>query len=91
MGMFLMLGAMFLIMWLFFIRPQQKKAKEAQKFRDQLAKGDRVVTIGGLHGKILDISEKTVLLQCESSKLRVDKSAVSADNSPSEQEVAAKS
>jgi preprotein translocase subunit YajC len=74
MGMFLMLGAMFLIMWLFFIRPQQKKAKEAQKFRDQLAKGDRVVTIGGLHGKIL-----------------VDKSAVSADNSPSEQEVAAKS
>ncbi|MCB0761682.1 MAG: preprotein translocase subunit YajC [Flavobacteriales bacterium] len=84
------IGLMFVVMYFFFIRPQQKKAKEAQKFREALTKGARVVTIGGIHGKILDIDDKTVLLQCDSGKLRVEKSAVSATSSVEEQEIAAK-
>ncbi len=88
---FIFIGLMFVVMWLFFIRPQQKKAKEAQKFRENLDKGSRVVTIGGIHGKILDIDDKTVLLQCDSGKIRVEKSAVSATSSVDEQEIATKS
>lgn len=54
--------ALILIFWLFFIRPQSKKAKEQQKFRDELKKGDKVVTIGGFHGKITEVKENTVMV-----------------------------
>ncbi len=68
---------MMLIMWLFMIRPQQKKNKEAQKFRDSLEKGTKVITIGGLHGKICDIQDDTVCLETEDgSKIRVEKNAI---------------
>ena len=50
------------VFWLFFIRPQSKKAKEQQKFRDELKKGDNVVTIGGFHGKITEVKENTVFV-----------------------------
>ena len=50
------------VFWLFFIRPQSKKAKEQQKFRDELKKGDKVVTIGGFHGKITEVKENTVMV-----------------------------
>ena len=53
---------LFVAFWLFFIRPQSKKAKEAQKFRDELKKGDKVVTIGGFHGKITEVKENTVMV-----------------------------
>ena len=43
------------VFWLFFIRPQSKKAKEEQKFREGLQKGDKVVTIGGFHGKVTEV------------------------------------
>lgn len=46
----------------FFILPQRKKAKETQKFRDELKKGDKVVTIGGFHGKITEVKENTVMV-----------------------------
>ena len=50
------------VFWLFFIRPQSKKAKEQQKFRDELKKGDKVVTIGGFHGKITEVKDNTVMV-----------------------------
>ena len=50
------------VFWLFFIRPQSKRAKEEQKFRDGLQKGDKVVTIGGFHGKITEVKETTVMI-----------------------------
>ena len=50
------------VFWLFFIRPQSKKAKEQQKFRDELKKGDKVFTIGGFHGKITEVKEHTVMV-----------------------------
>ena len=50
------------VFWLFIIRPQSKRAKEQQKFRDELKKGDKVVTIGGFHGKITEVKESTVMV-----------------------------
>ena len=50
------------VFWLFFIRPQSKKAKEEQEFRQALKKGDKVVTIGGFHGKITEVKENTVMV-----------------------------
>ena len=51
-----------IVFWLFIIRPQSKRAKEQQKFRDELKKGDKVVTIGGFHGKITEVKESTVMV-----------------------------
>lgn len=72
----LMLGLMVLIFYFFMIRPQMKKQKELKNFRENLKAGDKVVTIGGIHGKILEVSDTTVLLQAEGTKLRFDKSAI---------------
>jgi preprotein translocase subunit YajC len=58
------------------IRPQMKKQKELKKFRENLNVGDKVVTIGGIHGKILEVNESTVLVNSEGSKIRFDKSAI---------------
>jgi preprotein translocase subunit YajC len=66
------------VFYFFMIRPQMKKQKELKKFRESLQQGDKVVTIGGIHGKILEVSDTNVLLSCEGgAKLRVEKSAVS--------------
>lgn len=66
------------VFYFFMIRPQMKKQKELKKFREGLKAGDKVVTIGGIHGKILEISDGTVLIQSEGTKLRLEKSAVSS-------------
>lgn len=62
------------------IRPQQKKQKELIKFRSNLQKGDKVVTIGGVYGVISEVKEKYVLVEVDSNvKLRIDKSAIVKD------------
>ena len=76
-GTLIMLGGMFIIMYFFFIRPQQKKQKEAQKFREAIQKGDKVVTIGGIHGKVVEVAHSTLVISVEQGKLRISKSAVS--------------
>lgn len=68
------------VMYFFMLRPQMKKQKELKKFRENLAVGDKVVTIGGVHGKILAIEESTLLLSVESGKMRLDKNAVTNSN-----------
>ena len=73
----LMLVMIIVIFYFFMIRPQQKKQKELKKFRESMAVGDKVVTIGGIHGKILSVDESTVLIGTESGKMRMDKSAIS--------------
>lgn len=50
-----LIGGMILVFYFFIIRPGQKRAKEAKKFRENLAKGDKVVTTGGIHGKIVEV------------------------------------
>ena len=72
-----MLGLMLVVFYFFMIRPQMKKQKELKKFREGLTVGDKVVTIGGIHGKILEVAESTILISTEGGKLRLDKSAVS--------------
>ena len=77
MSSLIMLGLMVLVFWFFMIRPQVKKQKELKKFREALKKGDYIVTIGGIHGKILEVTDTTVLVQSDNTKLRFDKSAIS--------------
>ena len=61
------------------IRPQIKKQKKAENYRDSLKKGDKIVTIGGIHGKILDVSKNTFTIDTGfDSKLKIEKSAVSS-------------
>jgi len=66
------------VFYFFMIRPQMKKQKELKKFREALKPGDKVVTIGGIRGKILEISDATVLIQSEGTKIRLDKAAISS-------------
>lgn len=68
------------VFYFFMIRPQMKKQKELRKFRSALKDGDKVVTIGGLHGKVLEITDTNVLISCEGgTKIRVEKSAISKE------------
>ena len=65
------------VFWLFFIRPQSKKAKEEQKYRDCLQKGDKVVTIGGFHGKVVEVKDTTVVISlAPNTEVEVEKSAL---------------
>ena len=73
----IMILLMFLIMWLFMIRPQRKQQKELEKFRSELKKGDKVITAGGT---IAEIEERTVLLKVDGEvKIRVDKTSIVKD------------
>lgn len=76
------LVAIFIIFYFFMVRPQNKKRKELQNLRDNLKKGDNVVTIGGIHGKVVEVKETTVLITVDAStKLKIDKSSISLDSS----------
>lgn len=78
----LMFVLMFVVFYLFMIRPQMKKTKEEKKFREALKKGDRIVTIGGIHAKIAEVKETTLLVDTgEGQRLKIEKAAVSKDNS----------
>ena len=78
--MWIMLILIFVVMWLFMIRPQRKQQKELQKFRDGLQKGDKVVTIGGIYGTVVEVKDKTLLLEIDSNvKIKVDKNSVVKD------------
>ena len=71
---------LFVVFWLFFIRPQNKRQKEAQKFRDALQKGDKVMTIGGIHGKVHEVKETTIVITVDNNvNIEVEKSALVAN------------
>lgn len=71
-----------IVFYFFMIRPQLKKTKEQKKFRENLAKGDKIITIGGIHGKVLDMQEAVIIIEVEGGhKLKIEKSAVSMDSS----------
>ena len=76
----IMILLIFVVMWLFMIRPQRKQQKEMEKFRNELKKGDKVVTAGGIYGTIAEIQERTVLLKIDGEvKIRVDKASLQKD------------
>lgn len=66
------------IFYFFFIRPQIRKNKEMKKFRENIKKGDRIVTIGGIHGKILETGDTWFIIETEGQgRLKIERSAVS--------------
>ncbi|MCC7319089.1 MAG: preprotein translocase subunit YajC [Bacteroidales bacterium] len=78
---FLPLVLIMVVFYFFFIRPQMKKAKDQRKFREALKKGDKVITIGGIHGRIAEVKDTTILLEIEGgNKLMVEKSAIISDS-----------
>lgn len=70
-----------LVFYFFMIRPQQKRQKEQRGFLSQIKKGDQVITIGGIHGKIYEIDDNVVTLEIDNkgSKITVSKNAISID------------
>ncbi len=71
-----------IVFYFFMIRPQTKKMKDQKNFIEAIKKGDKVVTIGGIHGKIADINEDTYLLEIENGvKMKIDKVSVSLEAS----------
>ena len=77
----IMMGAIILVFWLFMIRPQAKKAKDQKKFIENLQKGDRIVTIAGIHGTVNKVNEdNTIQLETNpGSYLKLEKSAISME------------
>jgi len=88
MPMLLMLGAIILVFYFFMIRPQQKKQKQMQNYRNELKRGDKIITIGGIHGKITDVQETTFMIEVEDgTKLKIEKAAVAVDpNAPAKKD-----
>lgn len=77
-AMFLPLILIFIVFYFFIIRPQKKKEDERKKMIEAVAKGDKVVTIGGVHGTVTQVDESSILVQVDSgTKLRIEKSALS--------------
>jgi len=78
---FVFMGMIILVFWLFFIRPQAKKAKTQKNFVENLQKGDKVVTIAGIHGTINKVNEDgTINLEVNpGSYIKIEKSAISMD------------
>lgn len=78
---FIFLGLMILVFWMFFIRPQAKRAKNQKKFIEDLGKGDKIVTIAGIHGTINKVNEDgTLNIEVSpGSYIKIEKSAISMD------------
>lgn len=78
-GMLWPIAAMFVVLYFLLIRPQQKRQKTRTNMLNALKKGDKVTTIGGLHGTIMEITDDTVILRVnDSTKLTFDRSAINA-------------
>ncbi|HRW62057.1 MAG TPA: preprotein translocase subunit YajC [Bacteroidales bacterium] len=77
---FIMLLLIMVVFYLFMIRPQMKRQKELRKYREALQKGDKVVTTGGIYGKVDSLKDNYVIVEVDSNvKLRIDKSAILKD------------
>lgn len=74
---------MFVVIYFFMIRPQQKKMKQEKQFEADLKVGDRVITKSGLHGKIAELGETTIVLETMSGKLKMERSSISMEMSAS--------
>ena len=84
----LMFGAIILVFYFFMIRPQQKKMRDQKKFREELTKGMTVITIGGLHGKLVSVEDDTVVVEVDKGiRLTFDKTAISMEATAKAQKV----
>ena len=68
------------VFYFFMMRPQMKKAKMERAFKDNIKKGDKIVTIGGVHGKVIEVQDKTFIIEIDQDvKVKIEKSAISAE------------
>ena len=81
MQQFLPFILMFGVMIVFMILPQQRKMKKEKEFQSGLKIGDRVITIGGIHGKVVEVAETTLIIETMSGKLKIERSGVSVEKS----------
>ena len=72
---------MFAVIYFFMIRPQQKRAKTEKQFESELKVGDKIVTKSGIHGKIAELADTTIVLETMSGKLKMERSAISMEMS----------
>jgi len=72
---------MFVVIYFFMIRPQQKRAKNEKTFESALKVGDKIVTKSGLHGKVAELAETTIVIETMAGKLKMERSAISMEMS----------
>jgi len=78
---FVFLLLIIVVFYFFMIRPQMKKQKDLKTYRDKLNKGDKIITTGGIYGKVMDIKEQTVTMEiADNVRIKIDKNAVLRDN-----------
>jgi len=70
---------MFVVIYFFMIRPQQKRAKQEKEFESALKVGDKIITKSGIHGKIAELADTTVVIETMSGKLKMERSAISME------------
>ncbi len=81
-GFLITMALVFAVMYFFMILPQKRKRKKLEEERANIKKGDKIISIGGIHGKIVEVDEHTVVVSVEDgTKLRFDKTAISKDGS----------
>ena len=81
-GSLILFGGILIVFYFFMIRPQQKKQKDQKNFINEIRRGDRVVTIGGIHGKIAELSDEFVTLEVEKGgKIKFEKTSISLEAS----------
>ncbi len=84
----LMFGLIIVFFYLFFIRQQKKKNKYMRKMRETLKKGDKIISIGGIHGKISEVKEKTIIIELiDKTRMELEKSAVAGDATAGREEI----
>jgi preprotein translocase subunit YajC len=87
---FLPYVAMLAVFYFLMIRPQQKRAKTEKEFENSLKVGDKIITKSGIHGKIAELSETTIVIETMSGKLKMERSAISMEMSSKLNAVVAK-
>ena len=70
---------MFVVIYFFMIRPQQKRAKQEKEFEGALKVGDKIITKSGIHGKIAELADTTIVIETMSGKLKMERSAISME------------
>jgi preprotein translocase subunit YajC len=80
---YLAFALMFVVIYFFMIRPQQKRAKQEKEFESALKVGDKIITKSGFHGKISELADTTVIIETMAGKLKMERSAISMEMSVS--------
>ncbi len=80
-GQFLPIILMFVVIYFLMIRPQQKRVKKEKEFENTIKVGDRIITKSGIHGKIAELAETSIVLETMAGKLKMERSAISMEMS----------